>query len=90
MPGRSKDEPDYPDYHLIQVSVSQDKAFFEQGLKNVSILVCWCEQTCVDFYLGYLCMLEYSSVQHIFRLVYPVLPVSLACPLRYSLTFTYT
>jgi hypothetical protein len=33
MPGRSKDEPDYPDYHLIQVSVSQDKAFFEQGLK---------------------------------------------------------
>jgi hypothetical protein len=55
--------------------------------KNVSILVCWCEQTCIDFYLGYLCMLEYSSVQHIFRLVYPMLPVSLACPLRYSLTF---
>jgi hypothetical protein len=55
--------------------------------KNVSILVCWCEQTCVDFYLGYLCLLEYSSVQHIFRLVYPMLPVSLACPLRYSLTF---
>ena len=39
--------------------------------KNVAILVCWCGQTCIDFYLGYLCMLEYSSAQHIFRLVYP-------------------
>jgi len=33
MPGRSKDEPDYPDYQLIQFSVSQDKAFIENGLK---------------------------------------------------------
>jgi hypothetical protein len=34
MPGRSKDEPDYPDYQLIQVSVSQDKAFIEYGLQQ--------------------------------------------------------
>jgi hypothetical protein len=41
MPGRSKDEPDYPDYQLLLVSVSQDKEFIENGLKlNLKKEVC--------------------------------------------------